>query len=115
MHPAVIRVQNHNILTGNITFNESIIDSYNRGEISSIIVMTENNIFLEEYYGKRLQWLIADAYKTSEGYMKSRRNLFKSKKSTPKPTTQKAQETCGCSNGYNRKSHGPVCVCDDCM
>ena len=50
---------------------------YYQGALESLIVLTEDNIFIEEYYGYGLQKLIESAIETDKGYLLADRHLPK--------------------------------------
>ena len=72
-----VRVTNKNLHTNKICLDKTHMSAYYQGLVSSLLVLTEDNVFVEEYYGYGLQKLIESAEDTGKGYLLAERSIKK--------------------------------------
>jgi len=55
---ASLKITNERLNSGSVSFGQDLIDGYNNKIITGLRVITENNVFLEEYNSSELAQLI---------------------------------------------------------
>lgn len=86
----LVRIKNKNLQSGYITMDRENVALYYQNKVDSLVVLTEDNQFVEEYYGSRLQILMESVRDSGNGYLFAKRNLMEIK-------------------------HDDMCRCDNCV